>query len=213
MRADGFKHHLYPSNSQLLISSSDPAPATCSSITCSASPPGILIRHLTCHVLKSNPQSSTPKPGPPPTLRSQVMAAHPTNCSMPKPWSYPFFLSPLLQDLKSSPAINPAGRDVKVSLGFDHPSPPPQPDGLQSTGLQRVGHDSASKHRTPPTSTAVAQNRAASLSAAVQRSARLRPVPLWRGFLLWQPEETFQTLRQVTPLFSAVAVSGPPISQ
>ena len=145
---DGFKYHLDPSNSQLHISSSDPAPVTCCPVTCSASPPGILIRHLTCCMPKSNPQSSTPKPTPPLTLPSLIMAAHPTNCSMPKPCSQPFFLSPLLQDLKSSPAVNPVGRNVKVSLEFDQPSPPPQPGGLQSMGLQRVGHNGATKHST-----------------------------------------------------------------
>ena len=90
---------------------------------------------------KSNPQSSTPKPTPPLTLPSLIMAAHPANCSMPKPCSYPFFLSPLLQDLKSRPAVNPVGRNVKISLEFDHLSPPLQPGKLQSMGSHRVGHN------------------------------------------------------------------------
>ena len=108
---------------------------------------------------KSNPQSSTPKPTPPLTLPSLIMAAHPANCSMPKPCSYPFFLSPLLQDLKSRPAVNPVGRNVKISLEFDHLSPPLQPGKLQSMGSQRVIHDRATKHSTRGHSTAATRTK------------------------------------------------------
>ena len=162
---------------------------------------------------KSNPQSSTPKPTPPLTLPSLIMAAHPANCSMPNPCSYPFFLSPVLQDLKSSPAVNPVGHNVKISLEFGHLSPPLQPGKLQSMGLQRVRHDRATKYSTRGHSTAATQHQAASLSAAVRHSARLLPLPLHRGFLEQQPEEGFQTVWGKSPICSTLWLQPAPPSQ